>query len=87
MIYEESLQQMEEKDPPRVPLYGVLFLDNNNRQCRVILHDRRDILNLMRSLDIWGVSRGAVMCYWEDESVFDNWREGEKALAQYDQQL
>ncbi len=85
--YEKLLRQMEEQDSPIVPLYGVIFLDNHNRQCRVLLHDRRDVLNLMRSLNIWGISRGAVMCYWEDESVFDHWREGQKALEQYDQQL
>jgi len=82
--YEVELREMEEQDPPRAPLYGVLFLDYRNRSRRILLHDRRDVLNLMRALEDWKLSNGAVMCYWEDESVFDHWKEGEKALIQYD---
>lgn len=81
--YEQCLITMEADDPPVDPLYGILFIDDAGIRGRVILHDRRDVLNLMKALEAWGHCAGAVMCYWEKASLFDNWAEGEKAVAQY----
>ena len=81
--YEQMLQEMEAKDPPIDPLYGVLFIDDVGARGRVTLHNRRDFLNLMRALDAWAPCAGAVMCYWEKASLFDDWAEGEKTIEQF----
>ncbi|MHA2063143.1 MAG: hypothetical protein ACXABY_02060 [Candidatus Thorarchaeota archaeon] len=81
--YEQMLRELETQDPPVDPLYGVLFVDDFGKRGRTICHDRRDCLNLMRALEAWGPCAGAVMCYWEKISLFDDWAEGEKAVAQY----
>jgi len=73
--YEQALQEMEEDDPPIDPLYGILFLDDLGEVRKIVMHDRRDFLNVFRLFDSWEPCDGAVMCYWERESLQD-WEEG-----------